>query len=135
MRLTVSCPETLRDDANHLAMVLAEGPEDGGTYGALRWQDADGALYAAASFVARPEWIAAATAPLARPDWDQGPPYIVNMTGAGRAQAALDVWLGEGQIPQARPGAITVVAGDDALASMAAMGLALLPVPEPDDAP
>ena len=44
MRLTIACPEALRDDANQLAMVLVYGPSDAETYVALNWQDA-GAIF------------------------------------------------------------------------------------------
>ena len=52
-RITVVCPEALRADANNLAMVLAFGPPDTLTYGALNWQEADGNLYATAWFEVR----------------------------------------------------------------------------------
>ena len=39
MRITIACPEALRDDANQLAMVLGYGPDDAETYGELNWQD------------------------------------------------------------------------------------------------
>ena len=42
MRLTIACPNALRDDANQLAMVLGYGPADAETYGELNWQDAGG---------------------------------------------------------------------------------------------
>ena len=130
-RLTVSCPEALRDDANQLAMVLAFSEADANTYGALNWQDSEGNLYAAASFIAQPEWIAGATQPLQRPEWDTG--EIIDMDAAERAQAALVVWLGgDDPIPQANPDALTVVAGDDGLAALAAMGLTQV---EQDDLP
>jgi hypothetical protein len=121
-RLTAACPADLIADANHLAMCLGQSAADGLTYGTLGWQDSDGNTYAAASFLARPEWIAGATQPLTRPAWDtEG---IIDMDAAARAQAALVVWLGGDEpVPQAAPGAITVAAGDDGLAAMAAMGL------------
>jgi hypothetical protein len=133
MRLTVSCPEALRDDANQLAMVLAFGPPDANTYGALNWQDSEGNLYAAASFIAQPEWIAGATNTLQRPEWDTE--EIIDMQAANRAQAALAVWLGGDSEdvlhpPQANPDALTVVAGDDGLAALAAMGLVQVPAPD-----
>jgi len=125
-RLTAACPADLIADANQLAMCLGQSAADGQTYNALGWQDSDGNLYAAASFLARPEWIAGATQPLQRPDWDTD--EAIDMDAAARAQAALVVWLGgDDPIPQAAPGALTVVAGDDGLASMAAMGLAGVP--------
>ncbi len=127
MRLTVACPDALRDDANHLAMVLAFSAADALTYGALNWQDADGNLYAAASFVALPEWIVGATQPLQRPKWDSE--EIIDMEAAGRAQVALVVWLGgEEPVPAAVPDKLTVVAGDDGLAALGMMGMT--PVPD-----
>ena len=42
MRLTIACPNALRDDANQLAIVLGYGPADAETYGELNWQDAGG---------------------------------------------------------------------------------------------
>ena len=68
IRITVACPDAMRDDANALAMVLAEGPDDGATYGAAHWQDAQGNTYAVASFEASPEWVQAAQGTLSRPD-------------------------------------------------------------------
>lgn len=109
----------MRDDANNLAMVLAEGPDDGATYGAANWQDAQGNLYAVASFEARPEWAQAAQGALTRPDWDVQP-YIINMTGAGRAQDALVFAL---EPVAAAPDALTAVGGIPPRDALAAMGL------------
>jgi hypothetical protein len=122
MRVTAACPDALRYDANNLAMVLAFGPADGLTYDALNWQDADGNLYAAASFEASEEWIAGAQGPLTRPAWDTVP-YTINMAAANRAQDTLVLWAGEGDVPQATLGKLTAVAGMDGLAALAAMGL------------
>ena len=122
MRLTAAAPEAMRDDCNSLAMCLAFGPSDGNTYNALNWQDANGNLYAAASFIALEHWIIAASQPLQRPEWDTE--NFVNMAGAQRAQAAMVVWLGgDDPIPQASPDKLTVVIGDDGLAALEAMGL------------
>jgi hypothetical protein len=131
MRLTAACPAAMRDDANDLAMVLAFGPPDALTYGETQWEDADGNLYAAASFDARPEWMLAAQTPLARPAWDDTEAgYEVNMAGADRAQALLYVVPtdADGTLvdPLANPTRLTVMPGEDALASLAAMGLTLV---------
>jgi len=122
MRITVACPDALRVDANNLAMVLAFGPPDELTYGALNWTDANGNLYAAASFEAGPEFLGAAQSALARPAWDVEP-YTISMAAAGRAQAALVLWNGEDDMPQAMPAALTAIAGMGGLAALAAMGL------------
>ena len=70
MRLTIACPEALRDDANQIAMVLGFGPDDALTYGGLNWQDADGNLYAVASLPVSDAFTTTAQSPLQRPAWD-----------------------------------------------------------------
>jgi hypothetical protein len=141
MRITVATPEALRDDSNALAMVLAFGPDDGNTYGSLNWQDADGNLYAAASFEARPEWVTVAQAPLERPEWDvelessdpSEEPYVINMESATRAQAALVFWVPSEETPdapQASTTALTAIAGVDGLEALSLMGLTIIPQPD-----
>ena len=118
MRITIACPEDLRDDANELAMVLGYGPEDAQTYGALNWQDAEGNLYACASLPVSDVFTTAAQSALQRPEWDTD--NLVNMTWAGRAQAALVF----SPVPVlALPDKLTACVGDDGLAVLTAMGL------------
>ena len=120
-RLTAACCVTIADDASHLAMCLGQSDADAQTYVNAGWQDADGNLYAAASFL-----FASMTQDpqqaLQRPGWDTEP-YVVNMTGAARAQAALVIWDREGPVPHAAPGQITVVGGMAGPEALAAMGL------------
>jgi len=118
MRLTIACPEALRDDVNQLAMVLGYGPSDAETYGELNWQDAGGNLYACASLIVSDTFTTTAQSPLQRPAWDID--NTVNMAGANRAQAALVFSLTP---VTAMPDKLTACAGDDALATLAAMGL------------
>lgn len=118
MRITCSCPSTLVSDGNQLAMCLGQSEADGQTYNGLNWQDADGNLYAAASFEARDEWITFAQAPLVRPAWDVN--EIIDMAAAERAQAAL-VFSTEAVL--ASPAALTAIGGMDGVAALAAMGL------------
>jgi hypothetical protein len=87
-RATIIAPDAMRDDANQLAMILGSGPADEKTFGEPRYEDAAGNLYAVASTVATVNFEPIATSTLERPAWD-GEPYVVNMTGAERAQAAL----------------------------------------------
>ena len=87
MRITIACPEALRDDANNLAMVLGYRPDDAETYVGLNWQDAGGNLYACASLIVSDAFTTAAQSGLQRPAWDTD--SHVNMAGANRAQAAL----------------------------------------------
>ena len=118
MRLTVAVPAAHMADANDLAMVLAHGPADGQTYRNAIWQDAQGNIYAAASFEAPPEWVAAAQSPLYRPEWDVQP-YQISMAAADRAQALIVL----GEDVTAAPDRIAVRPGDNGPAALAAMGL------------
>ena len=118
MRLTIACPDALRDDANNFAMVLGYGPDDAQTYVALNWQDADGNLYACASLIVSDTFVSKAQSTLSRPAWDVD--NIIDMDAARRAQAALVFSLTP---VAAMPDKLTACAGDDALATLAAMGL------------
>jgi len=118
MRLTIVCHDALRDDANQLAMVLGYGPADAETYGELNWQDAGGNLYACASLIVSDAFTTAAQSGLQRPSWDVD--NIIDMAGANRAQSALVFSLTP---VTAMPDNLTACAGDDALATLAAMGL------------
>jgi len=118
MRITIACPEALRDDANQLAMVLGYGPDDAETYGELNWLDTAGNLYACASLIVSDTFVSTAQSTLSRPAWDVD--NIIDMDAARRAQAALVVSLTP---VTAMPDKLTACVGDDALATLAAMGL------------
>jgi len=118
MRLTIACPDILRDDANNLAMVLGFGPADALTYGGLNWLLASGGPAAAASLPVSEAFINAAQTALQRPAWDVD--GIIDMAGANRAQAALVFSL---EPVMAMPDKLTACAGDDSAATLAAMGL------------
>jgi len=118
LRLTIACPDALRDDANNLAMALGYRPDDAGTYVGLNWQDADGNLYACASLIVSDTFVSKAQSTLSRPAWDVD--NIIDMDAARRAQAALVFSLTP---VTAMPDKLTACAGDDALAVLAAMGL------------
>jgi len=125
MRLTIACPEALRDDANNLAMVLGFGPDDAATYGGLNWQDAGGNLYACASLTVSDTFTSAAQTALQRPEWDTD--SAISMAAANRAQAALVFSL---EAVEVAPDKLTACVGDDALATLAAMGLTQVEVDE-----
>jgi len=118
MRITIACPDALRGDANNLAMVLGYRPDDAETYVGLNWQDAGGNLYACASLPVSDTFTTAAQSGLQRPAWDTD--NTVNMDAARRAQAALVFSLTP---VTSMPDKLTACAGDDALATLAAMGL------------
>jgi hypothetical protein len=125
MRITIACPDALRDDANNLAMVLGYGPSDAETYVALNWLDTAGNLYACASLPVSDAFTTTAQSGLQRPSWDTD--NHVNMAGANRAQAALVFSLTP---VTAMPDKLTACAGDDGLATLAAMVLTQVEVYE-----
>jgi len=118
MRITIACPEALRDDANQLAMVLGYRPDDAETYVGLNWLDTPGNLYACASLIVSDTFVSKAQSTLSHPAWDVD--NIIDMDAARRAQAALVFSLTP---VTAMPDKLTACAGDDALATLAAMGL------------
>ena len=118
MRITITCPEALRDDANQIAMVLGYGPSDAETYGSLNWLDTAGNLYACASLIVSDTFVSMAQSTLSSPAWDVD--NIIDMDAARRAQAALVFSLTP---VTAMPDKLTACVGDDALATLAAMGL------------
>jgi hypothetical protein len=97
---------------------LGYGPSDAETYVALNWQDAGGNLYAVASLPVSDTFTTAAQVALQRPAWDTD--NIISMAAANRAQAAL---VFSGTPIAAVPDKLTACVGDDALATLDAMGL------------
>lgn len=133
MRLTAACPAALREDANHLAMVLCYGPADGLSYGEPNWQDAAGNLYSCASFIAPSNLVERLQSELQRPQWDvvgattddegivsPGGDGIIDMDAARRAQAALVFNFAP---VMATPDKLTACPGADGSGVLAAMGL------------
>ena len=99
-------------------MALGSGTAEALTYVALNWQDAGGNLYAVASLPVSDAFVSTAQSTLSRPAWDAD--NIIDMAGANRAQAALVFSLTP---VTAMPDKLTACAGDDALATLATMGL------------
>ena len=122
MRLTIACPATLRSDANNFAMALGSGPAEALTYGSLNWLDTAGNLYACASLIVSDTFVSKAQSTLSRPAWDVD--NIIDMDAARRAQAALVFSLTP---VAAMPDKLTACVGDDAMATLAAMGLTQVP--------
>jgi len=104
---------------------LGYGPSDAETYVALNWLDTAGNLYACASLIVSDTFTTTAQSSLQRSAWDTD--SHVNMAGANRAQAALVFSLTP---VTAMPDKLTACAGDDALATLAAMGLTQVEVDE-----
>lgn len=146
LTLTAACPEADRDDATHLAVALGwiEGwaPAEWEHAFTAQYQDAQGHLYRVMSCSVGVSFIqnAVAMGPIERPPQDVEP-YVVNLTGAHRAQDKLkgNVWMpatpdpetGEmplNPVPQVGAGKIIAVVGMKGTEALAAMGLQALPM-------
>lgn len=123
MRITAACPESLLYQSNNLAMVLAYSQADADTYKHLNWEDAQGNLYACASWESDPDFVIKATSPLVRPEWDAE--QIIDMAAAEQAQAALV--FSEGGSPKATPTTLTAIGGMNGKDALMVMGLTLVP--------
>ena len=150
LTLTVATPEADRDDATNLAVAL--GWIEGWTLAewehcfTAQYQDASGNLYRIMSMPVQRSFIETAVGmgPIDRPPQDvgtldeetgeYGPPYVVNLTGARRAQAKLVIWqpatpdpeTGEAPanpVPQVGSDKIVAVVGMKGTDALAAMGL------------
>jgi|OM-RGC.v1.024047408 hypothetical protein len=150
LSLTVACPEADRDDATHLGVALGwiEGwaPDEWMHAFTARRQDASGNLYRVMSMPVRASFVARAVmmGPIERPEQDVEP-YVVNMTGAHRAQDKLSIWqpaapdpetgeMPDNPVPLADPSRIVAVVGMPGRQAIEAMGLLsldLLDEPEP----
>jgi len=86
--VTIVCPEAMTADANQFALVLGESPADDQTFGAPRYEDASGNLYAVSSTVATDAFEGRATTTLEAPAHSPE----ADLTAAGRAQAALYIY-------------------------------------------
>ena len=130
--LTIAVPLDMANDANALGGACGESAADLETYQdrphTPMQRNAAGDLFLWHAFpncFFRQDPRQAIT----RPAWDTEP-YTVNMTAAARAQAALVIWDGEGDIPQAAQGQITVVGGMAGPDALAAMGLSVVEIDE-----
>jgi hypothetical protein len=95
---------------------------------ASQFQDGDGNMYRVMSCEVGVSFVAAATAmgKVQRPAADVEP-YVVNLTGARRAQDKLTTWQpGDGDVPQAAQDRIVAVVGPSGRDALALMGLTAL---------
>lgn len=153
--LTVATPDADRDDATHLAVALGwiEGwtPAEWEHCFTAQYQDASGNLYRIMSMPVQQSFIdtAVGMGPIDRPPQDvgtldpetgeYGAPYVVNLTGAHRAQDKLVIWqpipadpetgiAPDNPVPQVGADKIVAVVGMKGAAALAAMGLQSIPM-------
>jgi len=123
IRITAAASATIIDAANHYAMCIGMSEAEADTYQGLNWQDGAGNLYAATSFLVRPEWLTAAQSPLVRPAWDTAD--VVDMTLAAQGQTALRFWSPHQDItnPTATKDTLTAYANSGIQEALELMGL------------
>ena len=123
IRLTAAASADILIAANQYALVIGQSEAEEDTYVGLNWKDAQGNLYAATSFLVRPEWLVAAQSPLVRPAWDTG--NVIDMTLAKQGQTALRFWSPDmlTPTPLATAGTLTTYANSGIQEAIALMGL------------
>ena len=143
LRLTIATPAAHLDDTRNLAVALGwingYTPAEWRASFSAQYQDAEGNIFHVSSFEASTDWIATATTMglVERPPQDvgkldpdtgeYGPPYVVNLAGAHRAQDKLVTWQpGDGDVPQAALGRIVAIVGPSGREALALMGLTVL---------
>ena len=119
--LTIACPEQYIAIGNQFARCVGLGPDDDKTFGLPLWQDASGNRYAVAAGLVSDNFEQAATSPLVEPEWG------CDMVAAQAAQAMVRLPDPETGERIATPDTIAVMFGLDPLASIASMGLSLVP--------
>ena len=109
-RITIAVPQSLIDEANQLALIAGESPDDVNTFTDANWEDAEGNLYAVCSTVIKP--------------------IVLDMFGQTvdntDAQSALDAAVMYSDGVKATPDKIVIAVDIDPMTAFAAMGLTMV---------
>ena len=109
-RITIAVPQSLTPQANQLALIAGESPDDVNTFTQANWQDADGNLYAVCSTVIKP--------------------IVLDMFGQTvdntDAQSALDASVMYSDGVKATPNSIVIAVDIDPMEAFTAMGLTMV---------
>ena len=109
-RMTLAVPQSLIPQANQLALIAGESPDDVNTFTNANWQDADGNLYAVCSTVIKP--------------------IVLDMFGQTvdntDAQSAIDVAVMYSDGVKATPDKIVIAIDIEPLLAFEAMGLIMV---------
>lgn len=116
-RMTIVVPELLISQANQLALIAGESPDDVNTFTNANWQDVDGNIYAVCSTVIKPIVLQMFGQPVAD--------SILTAEGADTAlaQQALDVAVMYSEGVKITPESIIIAVDIDPMEAFAAMGL------------
>ena len=109
-RMTLAVPQSLMPQANQLALIAGESPDDVNTFTKANWQDANGNLYAVCSTVIKP--------------------IVLDMFGQTvdntDAQSALDAAVMYSDGVKATPNSIVIAIDIDPMTAFEAMGLTMV---------
>jgi len=109
-RMTLAVPQSLIPQANQLALIAGESPDDVNTFTNANWQDADGNLYAVCSTVIKP--------------------IVLDMFGQTvdntDAQSAIDVAVMYSDGVKATPNSIVIAIDIDPMTAFESMGLTMV---------
>jgi len=119
--MTIACPKALMEDANHLAVSVGTNEADFGTFANCNYKKGFG-QYCVRAFPCPPEFFDTL---VAEPQLRDFAPENWSKTKAETAQAALLIYQGEGNLPQAQAGKIVVIADIEPFSAIAEMGLTL----------
>lgn len=119
-RMSLVVPELMMPQANQLALIAGESPDDVNTFTDANWQDVDGNLYAVCSTVIKPIVLAMFGQPV------EG--SVLQAEGADKslAQQALDVAVMYSDGVKATPDSIVIAVDINPLEAFAAMGLTMV---------
>ena len=115
-KVTITVPEHLINEANHLACICGEFAEDINTFTSADWQDAEGNKYAVISTVVKPKFLGAATGSL-----PEVKPHSVN-ANRELAQIALDS-LG-------KPNGLMMIVDQEPMSALSLLGLVMVSLAE-----
>lgn len=125
LRLTIAVPESMMEAANHLAVSIGESAGDFESFVSADWQDAEGNKYAVMSSAITGLLLHYAGTQLQRRDFA---PESWSLELAMQAQAAINLWLGDGDPPTASPDRIAAIVMDDAWTALQLLGVSRIPV-------
>jgi len=119
-RLTIAIPEALMEAANHLAVAIGESAGDFQSFTQADWVDSQGNRYAVASTQCTETLFQYAGSPLQRREFA---PEEWSLELASQAQAVVELWMGEGEIPSADPNKIVGIVMDDPAQALQLLGV------------
>lgn len=119
-RMTLVVPEEFMSQANQLALIAGESPDDVNTFASTDYQDNEGNLYAVCSAVVKPIVLSMFGRPVA------DSPLTAEGADVSQAQQAMDVAVMYEQDTEATPDKIVIAIDVDPMTVFESLGLSLV---------